>query len=352
MVVLLFFVAYLIRNKVLFGSPLDFGDPVVAAGVKETNSFHTPLWRGLFGFLLSPGKSIFIFAPPIILALAGLRRLAQHSVGLAVTAWLAPLAYLFYYARYTQWEGGYCVGPRYLVAPLALLCLGLGPALAAAQVPAKGWLRGLAWLLFLAGFAVQIIGMSTNFMEDETTGAYYDQQYNYRLTYDPLVSQTRLLVHYAETPGVEPIGRGFDRWVIFLLKVDVSRRLVVIFWGLRVGHGPPSSAPGFSRDSPPSHPRPGLRAQLPPSGANARAARARVLQRRLPRQLCAIVAFSARLWHFIDKIQTDIVTAAMKGKDELRLSVLRMVKTALKNKEIEKIRPLDDAEIDADIAGR
>jgi uncharacterized protein YqeY len=34
----------------------------------------------------------------------------------------------------------------------------------------------------------------------------------------------------------------------------------------------------------------------------------------------------------------------MKSKDELRLSVLRMVKTALKNKEIEKIRPLDDAE--------
>jgi uncharacterized protein YqeY len=46
---------------------------------------------------------------------------------------------------------------------------------------------------------------------------------------------------------------------------------------------------------------------------------------------------------FIDKIQKDL-TDAMKSKDELRLSVLRMMKTALKNKEIEKIRPLDDAE--------
>lgn len=46
---------------------------------------------------------------------------------------------------------------------------------------------------------------------------------------------------------------------------------------------------------------------------------------------------------FIDRIQKDL-TEAMKLKDELRLSVLRMVKTALKNKEIEKIRPLDDAE--------
>ena len=45
----------------------------------------------------------------------------------------------------------------------------------------------------------------------------------------------------------------------------------------------------------------------------------------------------------IERIQKDL-TEAMKRKDELRLSVLRMVKTALKNKEIEKIRPLEDAE--------
>ena len=44
-----------------------------------------------------------------------------------------------------------------------------------------------------------------------------------------------------------------------------------------------------------------------------------------------------------ERIQSDL-TAAMKGKDELRLSVLRMMKTALKNKEIEKIRPLEDLE--------
>src|ERR1700752_340142 len=46
---------------------------------------------------------------------------------------------------------------------------------------------------------------------------------------------------------------------------------------------------------------------------------------------------------YIDRIQSDL-TAAMKEKDELRLSVLRMVKSALKHKEIEKMRPLDDLE--------
>jgi uncharacterized protein len=45
----------------------------------------------------------------------------------------------------------------------------------------------------------------------------------------------------------------------------------------------------------------------------------------------------------IEKIQRDL-TVAMKEKDELRLSVLRMVKSALKNKEIEKMRPLENLE--------
>jgi len=46
---------------------------------------------------------------------------------------------------------------------------------------------------------------------------------------------------------------------------------------------------------------------------------------------------------YIERIQNDL-TAAMKEKDELRLSVLRMMKSALKNKEIEKKRPLEDLE--------
>src|SRR6202167_3772836 len=46
---------------------------------------------------------------------------------------------------------------------------------------------------------------------------------------------------------------------------------------------------------------------------------------------------------YLERIQADL-TAAMKEKNELRLSVLRMMKSALKHKEIEKMRPLDDME--------
>jgi uncharacterized protein YqeY len=44
-----------------------------------------------------------------------------------------------------------------------------------------------------------------------------------------------------------------------------------------------------------------------------------------------------------EQIQLDIVTA-MKAKEELRLSVLRMVKAAVQLKEVEKMRPLDATE--------
>lgn len=46
---------------------------------------------------------------------------------------------------------------------------------------------------------------------------------------------------------------------------------------------------------------------------------------------------------FAEKIQKEL-TEAMKARDELRLSVLRMLKTALHNRRIEKGAALDDAE--------
>lgn len=44
-----------------------------------------------------------------------------------------------------------------------------------------------------------------------------------------------------------------------------------------------------------------------------------------------------------EQIQKDI-TAAMKARDEARLSALRMIKAALQHREVEKMAPLDDNE--------
>lgn len=50
-----------------------------------------------------------------------------------------------------------------------------------------------------------------------------------------------------------------------------------------------------------------------------------------------------RAMSIVEQVQKDM-TDAMRARDEQRLSTLRMMKSALKNKEIEKRKPLDDAE--------
>jgi len=221
-VVAVFGAAYLARNVYLFGDPFDFGYPAVSDGGKAMNSFDTPLTTGLYGFLLSPGKSVFLFAPPILLAIAGIRKLARLDRGLALVAAALPVVYLFFYAKFTQWEGGFCVGPRYLVPSIAVLCLGLGPALDGTGA----WTRRAAVGLTLAGFAVQAINIATSYFEDQAGGNYYDAHYNYRMDYSPLVSMSRQLIHYMTSPVPAPLGRGFDRWFVFLSKAGISRGAV------------------------------------------------------------------------------------------------------------------------------
>ena len=43
----------------------------------------------------------------------------------------------------------------------------------------------------------------------------------------------------------------------------------------------------------------------------------------------------------LDQVQKDMV-AAMKGREELRLDALRMLKTALKKHEVDSMKPLDE----------
>lgn len=45
-----------------------------------------------------------------------------------------------------------------------------------------------------------------------------------------------------------------------------------------------------------------------------------------------------------EKVQADIADA-MRSKEALKLGVLRMMKTAVKNKEIEKMKPLEEPEV-------
>jgi hypothetical protein len=229
----------LLHNALLFGSPLAFGYPAAAEGAKQLNHFDTPLLTGLYGFLFSPGKSLFIFAPPVILALFGIPSLWRRHRGLAAVAITLPLVDLLFFAKYSQWEGGYCVGPRYLVPAIALLCLGLGPAFAEPQSaqpnPAQAKqkfqprLKVIAVALLVLGATVQSLSLATSFMEDQAPrGRYYGANWTYRLDYS-LSGPVHLFWKYLTNAAPAKLGLGWDRWFVFLAKAGVSRATLALF---------------------------------------------------------------------------------------------------------------------------
>jgi hypothetical protein len=210
--------AYLLRNHYLFGNPLDFGYPEFGEGGKNMLGFDTPLLAGLSIFLFSPGKSMLLFAPAVLLAIPGIFLLAKRDRGLGTIAAGIPIVFLFFFSRYSHVEGGYSFGPRYLVPAIALASLGLGPMLA----EGKRWVWRAALVLFLAGFLIQGVGMATNFIEDMATGAYYDANWAYRTDYSPIPRMSKQLYFYATSTSPAPLGRGYDRWFVFLSKAGVK----------------------------------------------------------------------------------------------------------------------------------
>ena len=110
-------------NATRFGNPWTTGYSNLSGGFGA--GFATPLEIGLRGLLLSPSRSIFIYAPLSVVAGGILWRetpARRDRVALAAT-WLLPL---LWYAKVTVWHGGPGWGPRYLLPGLTLAALGLG----------------------------------------------------------------------------------------------------------------------------------------------------------------------------------------------------------------------------------
>jgi hypothetical protein len=220
--------ALLARNYVLHGSAFDLGYPEFVEGGRRMTAFDTPFLVGLYAFLLSPGKSILLFAPVILVAPFALPQVWRRSRALAVLM-VAPLMVLvLFYARYAQFDGGYSFGPRYMIPGIFLLGLTLGFVLESGSAR----LRTVALGLVLAGTLVNAIGMATSPLEDMAGGRYYDEQYKYRLDYNPLEGQLGLLLKYATDEKPAPIGRGFDRWFVFLRKGGVSTGWLALVGGV------------------------------------------------------------------------------------------------------------------------
>jgi hypothetical protein len=107
--------------------------------------FSTPLSTGLVGLLVLPGKGLVFYAPVVLLAAFGWRRLALPA---RLLLFAVPAAHVLVVARWSWWEGGAAWGPRLLLPVLPLIC---APAV---HAPRRAAVAALA-----VGAAVNVLGV-------------------------------------------------------------------------------------------------------------------------------------------------------------------------------------------------
>jgi hypothetical protein len=141
-------VMILLYNYLRFGSITNTGYSGVGGAMVEN------VLVAMWGFLFSPGKSIFLYAPPLVLALLGLPRFwrAHRTSVLALLVTVVPV--LLFYARFPFWPGDWAWGPRYMVFAVPALMLPAIGFLSAARWPGKT----VVAMVFVVGVFVQILG--------------------------------------------------------------------------------------------------------------------------------------------------------------------------------------------------
>ena len=129
-----------------FADPLEFGyRPPADPG------FTTPLLEGAHGLLLSPEKSIVLFAPAIVLAPFALVALWRREKAVAALIGGLFAGTFALAATWHSWEGGWSWGPRLVIPGVALVLVALGPWIGASRARLR-----LAAALFAVGFVVSL----------------------------------------------------------------------------------------------------------------------------------------------------------------------------------------------------
>jgi hypothetical protein len=236
------------HNWLKTGSPFNSGYQI------QSGVFSGDLVAGLYGYLLSTGKSVFLYSPPLVLGVLGVgtalrRHRAETLFVLAVIA-----VVMLFNAKFRAWHGDYCWGPRYLT-PLTPLGLFLAlPWLPAALAAGRTRLRQLLLgLLVLVGVEVQLLGSAFYWdlyirilisMKDKTGAAGWFQEQlghgHYIPQFSPLLGHAWMLKHLWR--GDPDLGRDAPWKLIVPQPVDLraeGKGLRLDLWALdfRKGNG-------------------------------------------------------------------------------------------------------------------
>jgi tetratricopeptide (TPR) repeat protein len=215
---------------------LRFGDVVVTSGYEKWQAklFQFNLRESTLAvsaYLVSPTLSVFLFAPPLLLALVALRQSLRRWPLEARALLSAAAAHLALVASYRFWHGAISYGPRYaLVSILLLMPLALPELEKIEKGGSSRWRAALVTTLAV-GLVVQVLGLAIYVNVDHlalVAGGYRD-------AFDPWARSTGRWVF---VPSLSPpwvhlnellAGRNVIPWALRAMK---QPGLPLAFWAL------------------------------------------------------------------------------------------------------------------------
>lgn len=118
--------------------------------------FGNPL-AGLLTLLVSPGKSILLYSPPLILGFVGIRRLWRHKPQLGFIIVASSVVLVLFISTVAFAGGDWCWGPRYLISLVPLWALAF-PFVRAQTNRGRNWVAAVVGV----GLVIQCLAVSVD----------------------------------------------------------------------------------------------------------------------------------------------------------------------------------------------
>ena len=193
---------------------LRFGSPAYT-GYAATETFSGVFWEGFRGLLFSPGKSLFLFSPPLLLAFVGLPSALRRWPELVLFSLGVASAHVLLYSAWYGWDGGWCWGPRFLVPIVPLLMLLALPVIQAATDGGTLAIAGVA-IISIVSLLIQAGAVAVDFVRYYAylvsrgipTSLYYVPAYSQAIGHLVALNPMRLRWDLLDLAWVRPTATG------------------------------------------------------------------------------------------------------------------------------------------------
>jgi hypothetical protein len=136
-------------NWLRFGSPLNFG--------YGDERFGSSLVEGLYGVLLSPGRSIFVYSPVLLLAVPGTFLFFRKAKLMTIICVITVMVHAFTIASWHSWDGGVSWGSRLMTPIVPVLGVLMGPTIEYCR--RNIWIGVSVILVAAMGLTVQVAAL-------------------------------------------------------------------------------------------------------------------------------------------------------------------------------------------------